>query len=183
MPHPHRPLLPLLVLACSAALPRPAAADCTLVFGQGRHVDAADTEAARQWDGINLAFNQRVAQVLGERGETALPLVARVAADDPATTVRAVIARAEDAGCVRIVETTVFADTEAGALVARLREYPLLAADGGAPRIGAPRRVVEHRFELQPRTLDRVRPAALGERMAGELLAPADGPPAAGDTR
>ncbi|EGJ12327.1 MULTISPECIES: hypothetical protein [Rubrivivax] len=170
MPHPHRPLLPLLVLACTAALPRPAAADCTLVFGQGRHVDAADTEAARQWDGINLAFNQRVAQVLGERGETALPLVARVAADDPATTVRAVIARAEDAGCVRIVETTVFADTEAGALVARLREYPLLQAADGRPRIGAPRHTVERQFDLSGATLERVRPAALGAQMAAELV-------------
>ena len=153
-----------------------------MVFGQGRLVAADDAEASRLWDGVNLAFNGGVARALALRGLAVVPLVARVGADVGAS-VGAVVARASAEGCGRIVETALFADDAEQALVARLREYPLLAADGGAPRIGAPRRVVEHRFELQPRTLDRVRPAALGERMAGELLAPADGPPAAGDTR
>lgn len=169
---PARPLPPvirplLLVLACAAA-PCAAADDCTLVFGQGRGVAPGDADAARQWDGVNLAFNQRVAQALGERGEAVLPLVAR-ATDEPASAVMAVLERAAAANCGRILETTVFADPAAGTLVARLREYPLVPDAAGALRIGAPRLTVERQFELAPSTLERVRPAALGAVMAAEL--------------
>ncbi|MBZ8139242.1 hypothetical protein CLD22_04915 [Rubrivivax gelatinosus] len=166
-----RPALPAFTLACLAALlPAGAAADCTVVFGQGRQVAADDSAGARQWDGVNLSFNSRVAQALGERGEAVVPLVAPVAATDVGATVRAMLARARAEGCSRVVETTLFADVEADMLVARLREYPLEDDGSGALRIGAPRLTVERQFDLSPATLKRVRPAQLGARMAAELL-------------
>lgn len=173
-PHPSpviRLLLSLCVLAGVAGQPAAAlaAAGCTLVFGQGRGVAADDTAAALRWDGVNLAFNQRAAQALGERGETVVPLVARAADDDVAATVRAVISRAEAEGCSRLVETTLFADERAGTLVARLREYPLARDAAGVLRIQAPRLTVERQFDLTPTTLQRVRPAVLGATMAAEL--------------
>lgn len=176
LPRPRRRRAPAwtrgagLALALAAALPPAARAGCSVVFGQGRLVAADDAEAARQWDGVNLAFNGRVAAALAERGESVVALVARVGADVGAS-VAAVLERARAEGCERIVETTLFADDEAQALVARLREYPLQRDAAGGWRIGAPRFVVERQFDLGPRTLDRVRPGALGERMAGELAA------------
>ncbi|WP_232504948.1 hypothetical protein [Rubrivivax gelatinosus] len=162
-----RKLVSLLVLAlaCGGA----AAGDCTLVFGQGRGVAAADAAEVERWDGVNFAFNRRVAEVLGERGEAVVPLVARAADDDVPATVRAVLSRAAADGCARIVETTLFADAEAGVLVARLREYPLAHDAAGALRIQPPRLTVERQFDLSPTTLDRVRPAVLGATMAAEL--------------
>ncbi|MCK7498983.1 MAG: hypothetical protein MZW92_57045 [Comamonadaceae bacterium] len=136
-----------LALALAAALPPAARAGCSVVFGQGRLVAADDVEAARQWDGVNLAFNGRVAGALAERGESVVPLVARVGADVGAS-VSAVLERARAEGCERIVETTLFADDAAQALVARLREYPLERDAAGGWRIGAPRFVVERQFDL-----------------------------------
>jgi len=166
------PVIRVLVLLCvltAAPSAAPAAGDCTLVFGQGRGVDAGDVDAAQRWDGVNLAFNQRAAQALGERGEAVVPLVARAADDDLAATVHAVLSRAEAEGCSRIVETTVFADERAGTLVARLREYPLARDTAGVLRIQPPRLSVERQFDLTPTTLERVRPATLGAAMAAEL--------------
>lgn len=162
-----RKLVSLLVLALASG--HAAAGDCTLLFGQGRGVATDAAEQQQRWDGVNLAFNQRVAEVLGERGEAVVPLVARTADDDVPATVRAVLSRAAAEGCTRIVETTVFTDADAQLLVARLREYPLAHDAGGALRIQPPRLTVERQFDLTPTTLDRVRPAQLGATMAAEL--------------
>lgn len=170
------------LLALATAFAPAVRADCSVVFGQGRLVAADDAGAARMWDGVNRAFNGGVARALAERGVAVVPLVARVGADAGAS-VAAVLARAEAEGCGRIVETALFADDDAQALVARVREYPLLAVDADRRRIGPPQRVVEHQFDLEARTLDRVRPALLGERMAAELAARGTGTGTGTDAR
>lgn len=162
----------LAALLGTLALP---VAACTLVFGQGRNASEGDESANTTWDQVNLAFNTQVAARLGEAGRKAIPIVLRVTATDLPGNVERLLARAALEGCTRIVETTVFADYEARTLVARLRDHPIErlpghTAERPALRIAPPAWVVERQFDLTRSTLDRVRPAALADDMAAELL-------------
>jgi len=183
MRHRRLPLPALMLLlalharaADDAAAAPPAPPACTIVLGQGRNVAEADGEANKLWDNVNLAFNSEVAAQLKQAGVNVVALVLRVTATDLQGNVQKLLARAAADHCVGIVETTVFADYAAATLVARIRDYPLVAdtAGGGGNgpllRIGAPRYVVERNFQLTRSTLDRVRPAALGAEMAKELI-------------
>ena len=153
--------------AAAASVP-----DCVLVLGQGRNAGDAATDSL--WDGINVSFNAQVAATLAAAGEHVVPLVAHVAAGNVAANLRVALQRAAAAGCRRLVETTVYADGDSHALVARLRGYPLIdeATDGGALslRVGASNYDNQRQFELDRSTLDRVRPAVLGAEMAAEWV-------------
>jgi hypothetical protein len=149
------------------------ARDCVLVLGQGRN--AGDMATDSLWDGINVSFNAQVAATLADAGERVVALVAHVAAGDVAANLRVALQRAAVAGCRRLVETTIYADGDSHALVARLRGYPLIdqtTSDGGALtlRVGASNYDNQRQFELDRSTLDRVRPAVLGAEMAAEWL-------------
>ena len=163
----------LLVLCCFVAgLAR--AADgpepgCLVVFGQGRNAAADDADANKLWDDVNIAFNAEVATRLQAAGERVVALVLRVSATDVKGNIDKLLARAASEHCRGIVETTMFADYAGRTLVARIRHHPLLAEAGGL-RIGPPRYVVERNFELTRNTLDRVRPGALAQDMASELV-------------
>jgi hypothetical protein len=164
----------LLVLCCLLAAPVRAAeaaveAGCLVVFGQGRNAAADDAEANTLWDDVNIAFNAEVAARLQAAGERVVALVLRVGATDVKGNVDKLLARAAAERCRGIVETTMFADYAARTLVARIRHHLLVAEESGL-RVAPPRYVVERNFELTRTTLDRVRPVALAQEMANELV-------------
>ncbi len=146
----------------------PAAAACTIVYGQGRN--ASDDERANAlWDDANVIFNNRIAARLAAGGGPAvIPLVLRVTATDVQGNLAKLLSRAREEDCTRIVETSMFADYEAQAFVARIRVHPIVR-DGEALRIGAPQFVSERNFQLTRSTLERVKPALLADEMAAEI--------------
>jgi len=148
---------------------------CLIVFGQGRNAVDGDSAANELWNSVNLAFNTEVAARLRAANQNAVAVVLRVTASDLKGNTEKLLTRAAADHCRAIVETTIFADYAAGTLVARIRHYSIVVeaaagADEPVARIGPPKYVVERNFQLTRGTLDRVRPAALGAEMAGELI-------------
>lgn len=160
------------VLAVAAGLPcSAAAAPCALVFGHGRNASSTNAAANELWNGVNLQFNAQVAASLQAAGQAAPPLVLSVTATDQAANARALLFEAARQGCNRVVETTVFADAAGQILVARLRVFPLLAQGTATLRIGEPVYTSQRDFEFTDTTLERIRPAVLGDEMVREYLA------------
>jgi len=173
MRHRALPWLVLLALCAGAADAADGArAACTLVFGQGRNTGSS---GANLWDSVNEMFSAQVAATIEAHGRRVIPLMASASSVNPAATGEMLLRKATESGCTTIVETTMFADPAAAALVVRLRVYPvLLEADAqtgltGA-RIGPPLYANQRDFELSQATLDRVKPAVLGAQMAAEYL-------------
>jgi hypothetical protein len=165
-------LAAILALHCGAARAAGGGAvgGCTIVFGQGRNTSADDED---RWDKVNAAFNAQAAATLAASGRRALPFVAPSNPSDPEAIVEQLVRTATDDGCVTILETTIFADYEAGTLVARLRVFPILPEAGDRTgitgfRIGPSVYVNQRDFDLSQATLDRVKPAVLGSEMAAE---------------
>ena len=159
-----------------ALMPAPAQAACSIVFGQGRNHAGPGDPVNQVWDEVNIDFNAEVAGWLKAGGLNVIALVARVDTPDLRANIERLLERAAAEGCDTIVETTIFADYAGGQLVARLRSYPILREPGAAPatpilRIGPPAWVDERSFELTRSTLDRIKPAALAQTLAAELLA------------
>jgi len=163
-------LPPPCLVACLIAvlaLPLPAAAACTIVYGQGRNA-SSDERANDLWDDANVLFNNRVAARLAAAGQAVIPLVLRVTATDVQGNLAKLLARARDEDCSRIVETSMFADYEGQTFIARLRVLPIVR-QGDTLRIGAPSFVSERNFQLTRTTLERVKPALLADEMAAEI--------------
>lgn len=161
------PAASLIAMLALVAAPGAAQADCTIVYGQGRNA-SDDARANELWDDANVLFNSRVAARLAGSGQAVIPLVLRVAATDVQGNLAKLLARAREDDCTRIVETSMFADYEAHAFVARIRVHPIVR-EGEALRIGAPQFVSERNFQLTRSTLERVKPALLADEMAAEI--------------
>ncbi len=169
-----------IVAAAVAVLPAGAlAADaeppCTLVVGQGRNFDAHDHEANTAWNQVNNGFNAQVAGRLQGSGERVLRLPLPVEARDLPSNVRSMLERAQDAGCDRILETTIFADDAAQLLVVRLRAYPLLTVrnmggEGALLTIGEPSYTSQHEMRLALRSLDQLSPPELAREMVADFV-------------
>lgn len=164
-----------LCAAGSALAQDPPPAACTLVFGHGRNHDPEQPQQNRQWDQLNLGFNEAVRQPLVEAGRRTVALVLSVAATDLQRNLEQLLDEAQRQGCSQVLETTVFSDPRANALIARLRLYPLLGGKGprlpDAPlQVGSPLYTDQREFDLNPRVLERLRPALLGQEMGQRLL-------------
>jgi len=162
-----------LLLALLASMHAGAAESCLVVYGQGRNLGEAPQNEA--WDRINARFNGAVTERLRAAGLDAQPLLFKLGETDLAAAVGLLTERAAAAGCSRVVDTAVFADTD-GALIVRLRVHPLLggigptAAAAEPPRIGAPLYTAQSQFDFNRRTLERLNfPALAGEMVGGYL--------------
>lgn len=157
--------------------------DCILVFGHGRNHDPAQPQQDQGWDQLNLGFNEAVRQPLLAAGHRAPGLVLPVAATDLPANLERLLGEAQRQGCSQVLETTVFGDPQAQALILRLRLYPLLGSKGPRlpatlPQVGAPLYTDQREFDLNARVLERLRPVLLGQEM-GQLALPRLAPPAA----
>ena len=171
-----RGLLLLAALLAGATLAQAQVQPCTLVFGHGRNHDSAQPAQDEAWNRLNASFNAAVAQAWAAAGRRAPPLVLPVAATDLAGNLERLLGEAGAQGCRQVLETTLFADYDNATLIARLRLYPLLGsagprAAGAQPAVGRPLFTSQREFELSARTLERLRPEALGRAMAEEALA------------
>jgi hypothetical protein len=180
-----RPAWPLLLGVVLASMLAPAGASvglpalsaatdgsCTVVFGHGRNLSEDDPQANRSWDEANRAMATQVATELAARGERVVRLLLPVTVTDVPAIVEGVLQRAVQQGCGRIVESTLFADEEAGLIVARLRAYGVEPARGThAPaRIGATLYTQRQEYPRNDRNLQRLAPAALGKELAEGYL-------------
>ncbi|CAN5206965.1 hypothetical protein BH11PSE10_BH11PSE10_16230 [soil metagenome] len=148
---------------------------CLIVYGHARNAgDAKDNEA---WDRVNRVFNAQVTQRLQDGGQRAFALLFNAGVTEVAGAVAELIALAQRQGCLRVVDTAVFADAAAQTLVVRLRVHPVLGSTGprlrpaAAPRIGEPIYSSQRDLDLNQRTLERVNLAALAEQMVDDYLA------------
>lgn len=167
--------LALFAIALTVAFAPPAAADCLVVYGNGRNLGDARDNA--HWDRLNAQFNAAVVARLRAADLKAEPLVFRVGVDLAGAS-RALIETALRDGCQRIVDTTVFANYgDPSTLVVRLRVHPLLGAHGprlpdARPRIGEPLYTGQREYELNERSLARLKLDALAVELVEDYLAP-----------
>lgn len=142
------------------------------MLGQGRNHAEGQSEADTAWNKVNAVLAQQVAADLAASGRTVVPLVLSVAVTEPAQVAALVFEAAASKGCSQLVETTLFADAEAGTLIARLRVYPLIGEGAsGRMRIGVSGYTGSREHELTQNVLDRLRPAVLGKALVAEWLA------------
>lgn len=168
-------LLLLLLLLLAGAARAQGAAPCTVVYGHGRNHDASQPQQNRFWDGLNAEFHAAVLRAWQAPERPVRPLLLPVAATDLGRNLAQLMALASERGCSRVLETALFADYESGSLVARLRLYPLHGSLGplaapGRLSVGAPLLTQQREFELTPRSLERLRPEALGAELAAQAL-------------
>lgn len=165
----------LFAIALTVAFAPPAAADCLVVYGNGRNL--GDMRDNAHWDGLNAQFNAAVVARLRAAALKAEPLVFRVGVDLAGAS-RALLETAQRDGCQRIVDTTVFANyADPPTLIVRLRVHPLLAAHGprlpGAqPRIGEPLYTGQREYELNERAMARLRLDAIAAELVEDYLTP-----------
>ncbi len=148
---------------------------CTLLFGHGRNFDPARPAQNALWDRLNQSFNQAVREVLDEAGQRTAVLVLAVAATDLTQNLQTLLGEARQLGCTQVLETTVFANPETQALIARLRLYPVLGSKGprapqALPQLGTVGFTSQRDFDLSPRGLERLRAPALAREMGLEAL-------------
>lgn len=170
--------LALAAVVVGAGPARAAEPACTLVVGHGRNLALDDHEANTAWNRLNNLFNALVAGQLQEAGWRVVRLPLPVEARDLPSNVRQILDRAQDAGCDRLLETTIFADEEAQLLVVRLRAQPLqtvrnLAGTGAMLMIGEPSYTNQRDMRLLLRSLDMLAPAELAREMTGDYIAQA----------
>lgn len=191
---------PLLAAACLAAalLPGLAAAEedppCIVVVGHGRNLALDDHEANTAWNQVNNRFNAQVAGHVQQAGQRVVRLPLPVESRDMPANVTSILDRAQDAGCDRLLETTIFADDQARSLVVRLRAHPLLrvrnlAGNGALLSIGPPSFSSQRDLPLEPRSFGRLAPDVVAREMAADFVRhsgpqgqAASGPPPSGGT-
>ncbi len=194
-----RPLLAATGLAAALLLPAVAAAEdeppCIVVVGHGRNLALDDHEANTAWNQVNNRFNAQVAGHVQQAGQRVVRLPLPVESRDMPANVTHILDRAQDAGCDRLLETTIFADDAARTLVVRLRAHPLLrvrnlAGSGVLLNIGAPSFSSQRDLPLEPRSFERLAPDLVARDMAADFIRyavqppdrSASGPPPAGST-
>ncbi len=179
----------LAVLSALAAGPGVASEPaCTVVVGHGRNLSLSDHEANTAWNQLNNRFNAQVAGRLQEAGLRVVRLPLPVESRDMPANATSILDRAQDAGCDRVLETTIFADDAARTLVVRLRGHPIrrvrnLAGDGALLAIGEPDFSTQRDMTLDLRSFDRLAPDALAREMAADFVRQHPPPPAASAAR
>lgn len=159
-----------LIAAALALLGTPVLA-CSLVFGQGRNPTEPGEEAP--WDRLNQRFNEKTVATLSAGGRQVYAVMGSTEEIDPAASSELLLQMARERRCYTLIETTVFHDTQAQTLVARLRVYPLLSAFDGSEtglRVGAPVYVNERERSWSDRALVGFKPEAIAAEMASDYL-------------
>jgi hypothetical protein len=163
-------------MAWAQAAPVPEAEPpCIVVVGHGRNLALDDHEANTAWNQVNNRFNAQVAGHVQQAGQRVVRLPLPVESRDMPANVTSILDRAQDAGCDRLLETTIFADDQARTLVVRLRMHPLqrvrnLAGNGALLSIGPPGFSSQRDLPLEPRSFDRLAPDVVAREMAADFV-------------
>jgi hypothetical protein len=148
---------------------------CIVVVGHGRNLALDDHEANTAWNQVNNRFNAQVAGHVQQAGQRVVRLPLPVESRDMPANVTSILDRAQDAGCDRLLETTIFADDQARTLVVRLRAHPRqrvrnLAGSGALLSIGPPGFSSQRDLPLEPRSFDRLAPDVVAREMAADFV-------------
>jgi len=87
------------------------AADCTIVFGQGRAPASADSQVNDRWNRLNFSFHDALQDQLSEGGLKVVPVFLAVQSAGAAVEAEKLRRAALDAGCSKLLSSTVFSDT------------------------------------------------------------------------
>jgi hypothetical protein len=156
-------------------------APCIVVVGHGRNLALDDHEANTAWNQVNNRFNAQVAGRVQQGGLRVVRLPLPVESRDMPANITSILDRAQEAGCDRLLETTIFADDQARALVVRIRGHPRvrvrnLAGSGAMLMIGEPSFSTQRELPLEPRSFERLAPDSVAREMAADFVRHAEKP-------
>ena len=159
----------------------PAEPPCVIVVGHGRNLALDDHEANTAWNQVNNRFNAQVAGHVQQAGRRVVRLPLPVESRDMPANVTSILDRAQEAGCDRLLETTIFADDQARTLVVRVRAHPLLrvrnlAGSGVLLTIGQPSFSSQRDLPLEPRSFERLAPDLVAREMAADFVRHSESP-------
>lgn len=147
------------------------AADCAVVFGQGRLPPSADSLVNDHWNRLNFSFHDAFQELLAEGGLKVIPVFLSVQSADLDANAERVRKAAEGAGCSKLVTTQVFSD-EAKAtpeLVFAVSASGVGKGGGARGSVGAAPYNREYRFPATPAALAKVVPSRLAAQAARDL--------------
>jgi hypothetical protein len=161
-------------LCLFAALLGPLAAradDCAVLFGQGRLPPSADSQANDRWNRLNFSFHDALQDQLSETGLKPVPVFLAVQSADAAANAERVRKAAEEAGCSRLLTSSVFSDDARPTpeLVFVLTAAPVRRASGAAASVAPVEYRKEYRFAATPEGLAKVVPSRLAAQALREL--------------
>ena len=147
------------------------AADCAVVFGQGRPPPSADSLVNDHWNRLNFSFHDAFQELLAEGGLKVVPVFLSVKSADLAANAERVRKAAEDAGCSKLVTTKVFSDdAKATPELVFAVSASAVGKSGAAPAgAGAAQYSKEYRFPATPAALAKVVPSRLAAQAARDL--------------
>jgi hypothetical protein len=147
------------------------AADCAVVFGQGRPPPSPDSQVNDHWNRLNFSFHDAFQELLAEGGLKVVPVFLSVQAADLAANAERVRRAAADAGCSRLVSTRVFSDDAKATpeLVFAVSASAVKFATGAQAQVDKADYTKEYRFPATPAALAGVVPSRLAAQAARDL--------------
>jgi hypothetical protein len=155
-------LLFALVLPLSAA-----AADCAVVFGQGRSPPSADTQINDRWNRLNFSFHDAFQEQLSDGGLKVVPVFLTVQSADAASNTEQVRRAAADAGCSKLLSISVYSEnaTSIEELVFAVSATPIREGK----RVEPAQYKKEYRFPATSASFQQVVPSRLAAQAVREL--------------
>jgi hypothetical protein len=155
----------VLALLCPIAA---RAADCVVLFGQGRVPPSADTLVNDRWNRLNFSFHDAFQDLLAEQGLKVVPVFLAVQQADAAANAERLRKAAEEAGCSRLLSLRVFSDEGRAAqdLVFAVSAAPIRKNGSPGASLAAVEYAKEYRYPATPESLARVVPS----RIAAEAM-------------
>jgi hypothetical protein len=147
------------------------AADCAVVFGQGRPPPSADSLVNDHWNRLNFSFHDAFQELLAEGGLKVVPVFLSVQSADLAANAERVRMAAEEAGCSKLLSTRVFSDDAKPTpeLVFAVSASAMGKQAAVPARAGSAQYSKEYRFPATPTALAKVVPSRLAAQAARDL--------------
>jgi hypothetical protein len=147
------------------------AADCAILFGQGRLPPSTDTLVNDHWNRLNFSFHDAFQYLLSEEGLKVVPVFLTVQSVDAAANAERLRKAAEEGGCSRLLSLRVFSDEGRAAqdLVFAVTAAPIRknGSEGATP--AAVEYTKEYRYPATPESLARVVPSRIAAQAMRDL--------------
>ena len=147
------------------------AADCAILFGQGRVAPSADTLVNDHWNRLNFSFHDAFQYLLAEEGLKVVPVFLTVQQVDAAANTESLRKAAAEGGCSRLLSLRVFSDEGRAAqdLVFAVSAAPIRKSGSEGPTLAAVEYTKEYRYPATPESLARVVPSRIAAQAMRDL--------------
>jgi hypothetical protein len=147
------------------------AADCAILFGQGRLPPSTDTLVNDHWNRLNFSFHDAFQYLLTEEGLKVVPVFLTVQSVDAAANAERLRKAAEEGGCSRLLSLRVFSDEGRAAqdLVFAVSAAPIRKSGGDGATLAAAEYTKEYRYPATPESLARVVPSRIAAQAMRDL--------------